>query len=219
MNVQPTTTPIQVQIANQQYMQSTHTAELPVQGIPPAARQVHVFPNMATNLLAPGPLVQQGCTLQMDSKQCLIQCPNCHPIRCPINSQGLYLLPATATAYNTIDVDGYDTPTRAALALAEDVDEYIEYDNQARFAAAARDLSEHYQSIAADDEQSEQEYEFDDDGAEPPELLQEHDDDDAAWQTTSYSELANQARFIAAAATPKRNNVSRWGLRRIVSPH
>jgi hypothetical protein len=119
--VQPTTTPIQVLIANQQYMQSTHTVELPLQGIPSAARQVHVFPNMATNLLAPGPLVQQGCTLTMDSKQCIIQGPKCQPIYCPINSQGLYLLPATA--YNTIDVD-----------------EYIDRANQTRFATATREL-------------------------------------------------------------------------------
>jgi hypothetical protein len=138
INVQPTTTPIQVQIANQQYMQSTHTAELPVQGIPPAARQVHVFPNMATNLLAPGPLlVQQGCTLQMDSQQCVVQCPNCQPIHCPINTQGLYLLPATA--YNTVDVD-----------------EYIDRANHARFATAVRDISEQADDPAAMMELSEQ---------------------------------------------------------------
>jgi hypothetical protein len=117
--VQPSTTPIQVQIANQQQMQSTHTEELPIQDIPLAARTVHIFPNMATSLLAPGPLVQQGCTLQMDSQECIIQCPKCQPIRCPINNQRLYLVPATA--YNTIDVD-----------------EYIEQANQARFTAAAR---------------------------------------------------------------------------------
>jgi hypothetical protein len=127
-----------------------------MQGIPQAARQVHVFPNMATNLLAPGPLVKQGCTLQMDSQQCLIQCPNCQPIRCPINSQGLYLLPATATAYNTIDVE-----------------EYIERANQVRYAAAARELlANQARYMAATVELSEQEHqdrtENDDDGAERP---------------------------------------------------
>jgi hypothetical protein len=65
----------------------------------------------------------------MDSKQCLIQCPHCQPIHCPINTQGLYLLPATA--YNTIDMDTYI-----------DVDDYIERDNQARFAAAVTALAE-----------------------------------------------------------------------------
>jgi hypothetical protein len=71
----------------------------------------------------------------MDSKQCLIQCPNCQPIQCPINSQGLYLL--LATAYNTIDED-----------------EYIDRANQARFATAALALaddkqSEHMNEVAA----------------------------------------------------------------------
>jgi hypothetical protein len=117
-------------------MQSTHTAELPLSGIPQAARQASPHLPKHGNklcLLAPGPLVQQGCTLQMDSRnsqQCTIQCPNCHPIQCPINPQGLCLLPATA--YNTID----------------DVDEYIEFANhaelanQARYIAALEDLSE-----------------------------------------------------------------------------
>jgi hypothetical protein len=83
---------------------------------------------MATSLLAPGPLVQQGCTLQMDSQECTIQCPNCQPIKCPINQQGLYVFPPPntprPTAYNAIDVD-----------------EYIKWHNLARFAAAATSLT------------------------------------------------------------------------------
>jgi hypothetical protein len=189
MNVQPTTTPIQVQIANQQYMQSTHTAEIPVQGIPPAARQVHVFPNMATNLLAPGPLVQQGCTLQMDSQQCLIQCPNCQPIQCPINSQGLYLLPATA--YNTIDVDEYiDRANQArfamaALALADNEDQsehqYEDNGNQSRFATAAREVSE--QAIACDNNHN---------------------------RFAAANLALTDEEQMDLSETPKRSNVSRW---------
>jgi hypothetical protein len=147
LNVQPTTTPIQVQIANQQHMQSTHTAELPLPGIPQAARQVHIFPNMATSLLAPGPLVQQGCTLQMDSHQCTIQCPNCQPIHCPINNPGLYLVPATA--YNAIDVDEYIEVANQAhhIAATEELSEHIDntadIEFQARYIAATKELSEH----------------------------------------------------------------------------
>jgi hypothetical protein len=156
----------------------------------------------------------------MDSQQCLIQCPNCQPIRCPINSQGLYLLPATA--YNTIDVD-----------------EYIDRANQASFAAAAENLA--HTAIVKQSEQAN-----DDDGAERSvyELSEQPQDErsdeaenhqaDTVKRTTRFAAAArarsehrdddpynddnddrsppehHQSATDSVAATPKRSNVARW---------
>jgi hypothetical protein len=115
-------------------MQSTHTAELPLQDIPLAARTVHIFPNMATSLLAPGPLVQQGCTLHMDSQECTIRCPHGQPIHCPINQQGLYLLPeqansgqfaaATTQLAEQANLAGFAEATTDFAALVSHEDDY-----------------------------------------------------------------------------------------------
>jgi hypothetical protein len=137
--------------------------------------------------LAPGPLVHQGCTLQMDSQQCLIQCPNCQPIRCPINSQGLYLLPATATAYHTIDVD-----------------EYIDRANQARFAAAAMGLSEHHSDALIDDDTDDQAR------FAAAALALADDDEDSRTFSTEPPETATLSEQVPdpRESTPRRSNVS-----------
>jgi hypothetical protein len=159
----------------------------------------------------------------MDSQQCLIQCPNCQPIQCPINSsQGLYLLPATA--YNTIDVDTYI-----------DVDQYIERDKKARFAAAALALAANNEDKQATDD----EYEVVDNYAKTETAMaaqtaiveqseqadlanrsnnshgakrsvsEQANDDDSAER--SVYELSEQPRSeLASPPTPKHSNVSCW---------
>ena len=62
-NVHPNHWPVQVQVANQQYMKSTHTAELPIGGLPTDARIAHIFPDIHTSLLAIAPLCNNGCTV------------------------------------------------------------------------------------------------------------------------------------------------------------
>jgi hypothetical protein len=82
----------------------------------------------------------------MDSQQCTIQCPNCRPIRCPINSQGLYLLPATA--YNTVDVDDYidlANQARCYIAATEELMEQrpvSEHIGPSTYSAATEELME-----------------------------------------------------------------------------
>jgi hypothetical protein len=48
----PTSDLIRVTVANDQTIYSTHTAELPIPGIPLEARMVHLFPAMSRNLIA-----------------------------------------------------------------------------------------------------------------------------------------------------------------------
>jgi hypothetical protein len=91
-NCQPTTNPIKVTVANQQVMTSTHTAELPLPGIPPEARTVHVFPSLHTNLVGVTPLTQAGCEILFKGTQCTIKCPGGEDITCHATPQGLWAL-------------------------------------------------------------------------------------------------------------------------------
>jgi hypothetical protein len=74
-NIRPTTAPLTVQVANQQVMRSTHTAELPLPSLPQEARQVDVFPDMNKSLVAVSPLCDAGCTVTFDADTCTINCP------------------------------------------------------------------------------------------------------------------------------------------------
>jgi hypothetical protein len=57
----PTPDPIPVQLANQDFMYSTHTAELPIPQLPPTARQVHIFPDLGpTSLISAGQVLDAG---------------------------------------------------------------------------------------------------------------------------------------------------------------
>jgi Reverse transcriptase (RNA-dependent DNA polymerase) len=94
-NVQPTDTPVVVQVANQQTMQSTHTAELPFHTLPAQARQVDIFPVMTKSLVAVSPLCDAGCTVTFDTTECTIHCPSGDIIHCPRRDDGLWALPAT----------------------------------------------------------------------------------------------------------------------------
>ena len=93
-NRQPTTDPIRVTVANDQTIYSTHTAELPIPGIPREARTVHLFPAMSNNLIAVTPLTQAGCSIQFQGSMGTITCPNSEAIHCHLNPQGLWAFQA-----------------------------------------------------------------------------------------------------------------------------
>jgi hypothetical protein len=73
-------------------MTSTHTAELPLPGIPLEARTVHVFPELGTNLIGVTPLTQAGCQIHFEGTTCHIKCPGSQTITCQTNEQGLWAL-------------------------------------------------------------------------------------------------------------------------------
>jgi hypothetical protein len=73
-------------------MKSTHTAELPLPGIPKQARTVHVFPSLGTNLVGVTPLTQAGCSVHFEGTTCTIQCPGGETITCHATPQGLWAL-------------------------------------------------------------------------------------------------------------------------------
>jgi hypothetical protein len=128
----------------------------------------------------------------MDSQQCTIQCPNCQPIQCPINSQGLYLLPATNS------------------------NEAIERANQTRFAAAATELTEQQEiTHAAIVEQSEHirpaaRSAATEGVSELPPRHSKQRNDTVQWDEDI--EQANLARFTAAAEDQSEHtdSVPRW---------
>jgi hypothetical protein len=173
----------------------------------------------------------------MDSKQCTIQCLNCQPIHCPINQQGLYLLPT----HNTIDVNEYIDKTNheryiaaaeelselAALTKDDDANEYNlsepatnEAINQARFAVAATAISEQAYNDDGDERSVSELYKQRD---EPPIQTTRDDDEESENDTSEHtSHWASPNRFAALAAaadeeseephrspTPRRNNFSR----------
>ena len=62
INVRPTTDGISVLIPNGDHMLSTHTAELDLPHLPHQAKQVHLFPSLASgSLLSIGKLCDAGC--------------------------------------------------------------------------------------------------------------------------------------------------------------
>jgi Reverse transcriptase (RNA-dependent DNA polymerase) len=80
-NRKPTTTPIQVQVA-----------DLPLPGIPPEARQVHVFPDLHTNLIGVTPLTKAGCSVLFQGDTCTITCPGRECTTFYTTPQGLWAL-------------------------------------------------------------------------------------------------------------------------------
>ena len=92
-NVQPATVPVPVQVANQQYIYSTHMAELPIPNLPTEARITHIFPNLHSSLLAVAPLCDSDCQVTFDKHMCTIRMPDNTTIQCPRNTQGLWTLP------------------------------------------------------------------------------------------------------------------------------
>jgi hypothetical protein len=92
-NKRPTRRPVTVQVANNQTMQSTHTATLPIPQLPKTARTVHLFPDMTTNLIAVAPLTKAGCQVTFSQQEAVIQCPDSEPIHCPATPQGIWEVP------------------------------------------------------------------------------------------------------------------------------
>jgi hypothetical protein len=77
-------------------MTSTHTAELPLPGIPLAARTVHIFPSLGTNLIGVTPLTQAGCSVHFEGTRGTITCPDKQTIHCYATPQGLWALQVDA---------------------------------------------------------------------------------------------------------------------------
>jgi len=68
VNKQPATHPIAIHNPNGTIMYSTHTAELDIPHLPPAARQVHIVPDLASHtLLSIGQLCDAGCDVTFNA--------------------------------------------------------------------------------------------------------------------------------------------------------
>ena len=87
-------------MANKQYIHSTHTAELPIDGLPKAAQTVHLFPELGHSLLAIAPLCDHGCQVTFTKHSCAITLPNGNQLHCPRNTDGLWVMPTTAMNIN-----------------------------------------------------------------------------------------------------------------------
>ena len=62
-NKQPTNAPLQVHLANDDTIVSTHTATLPFPKLPAKATEAHLFPSLTdTNLISIGKLCDADCT-------------------------------------------------------------------------------------------------------------------------------------------------------------
>ena len=94
------TDPLKVKVANQQYIHSTHKAELPIDGLPKAARMVHIFPELGHSLLAIAPLCDHGCQVKLTKQNCTITLPNGSQLNCPRNTNGLWVMPTAAMNIN-----------------------------------------------------------------------------------------------------------------------
>jgi hypothetical protein len=70
-NKRPNPNPLDVTLANQDHMYSTHTCELPIASLPKKAKQAHIFPSLGdTSLISMGTLLDAGCTAQLTSTTC-----------------------------------------------------------------------------------------------------------------------------------------------------
>ena len=79
-------------------MHSTHTAELPIHGLPREARQAHVFPDLNNSLLAIAPLCDHGCEVTFTKSHCTITLPTGNEIWRPRNADGLWVVPPAILA-------------------------------------------------------------------------------------------------------------------------
>ena len=88
-HITPAQDPLPVQVANQQYIHSTHRAELPIDGLPKAAQTVHIFPELGNSLLAVAPLCDSGCQVTFTKQHCMITLPTGEHLHSPRNRDGL----------------------------------------------------------------------------------------------------------------------------------
>ena len=72
-NVRPTTNGISVLLPNHDRIQATHKAKLKLPHLPPAAKEVHVFPSLASgSLMSIGQLCDSGCTATFTNKSAIV---------------------------------------------------------------------------------------------------------------------------------------------------
>ncbi|CAB9529426.1 hypothetical protein SEMRO_2501_G329450.1 [Seminavis robusta] len=66
-NKQPDPNPIAVKMPNNTYERNTHTAELAMANLPPAATKIKLFPNFDSNLISIGQICDTDCTATFTS--------------------------------------------------------------------------------------------------------------------------------------------------------
>ena len=72
-NVRPTTNGISVLLPNHDRIQATHKAKLKLPHLPPAAKEVHVFPSLASgSLMSIGQLCDSGCTATFTNTSAIV---------------------------------------------------------------------------------------------------------------------------------------------------
>jgi hypothetical protein len=136
-NQLPTQTPISVRVANQQVITSTHTAELPLRGLPKEARKVHIFPSLHTNLVGVTPLTQAGCEINFKNDTCTITCPGGDTIQCHATAQGLWALNMEELPAATAEVMGTAMPTIGTACTPADI---VAFHHAAMFSPAISTL-------------------------------------------------------------------------------
>ena len=71
-NVQPNHHSLQVKLPDSSYIQSTHTANVPIPTLPPSATQAHVFPHLHSALMSVGKICDADCSVTFTSRQVTI---------------------------------------------------------------------------------------------------------------------------------------------------
>jgi hypothetical protein len=108
--------PVTIQVANQQTMQSTQTAVLPIPALPPEAQTGYITEELGQNLLSTAPLTKAGCTVNINQHRAVIQCPNLPPLHCPTAPDGLIDVPVdTNTATHSASLP--DQPFQAHATI------------------------------------------------------------------------------------------------------
>jgi hypothetical protein len=109
-NVVPTTQGLSVRMPNGTHITSSHTCDLYLPGLPPAALQAHIFPDLTSGpLLSIGQLCDHGCQATFDKFKVTIRYGNAMVLRGPRN-------PTTGLWY--VDVTQPTVPTFPAQALS-----------------------------------------------------------------------------------------------------
>ena len=72
-NIRPTTNGISVLLPNHDRIQTTHQAKLKLPNLPSAAKDVHIFPSLASgSLMSIGQLCDSGCTATFTNRSAII---------------------------------------------------------------------------------------------------------------------------------------------------
>ena len=93
INVQPTTNPITVMVANKHKLSSTQQAMLPIHELPPNAKHVSILPGLASPLFSISKLAKAGCITTFDNDKAIISLKGSEILRGQRNPySGLYHL-------------------------------------------------------------------------------------------------------------------------------